>query len=265
MQAAYRYGKQYVNRAIRYAVAASLWLATCAVPALCQAQLNLSGRTVGGGVAGSAAARSGSMGSATGSGLTSNTGQVQAAGALQRSQGGFVGASSQSAVSLSDLRGGGASSGPTSGFGTTAGLGGLGGLGALGGLGRTQFGLGLGGLGRTGIGGFGQMGQLGQPGNLAGQAGNRLGQQTQMRIPVRLGFTGVRATPASAATQFQTRLARIPALAHLQQVEATVEGSTLVLRGYVTTEHEREVLERVARLEPGIDSVRNELQVQVGP
>ncbi|GIW92162.1 MAG: hypothetical protein KatS3mg110_0203 [Pirellulaceae bacterium] len=212
-------------------------------------QINFSSRTVGGGVAGSAAARSSQM---SGTGLSTaglqQTGQVQARGAIQRTDTGFVGASGQSMVDFAALRGGGGNAATATGV--------PGGLAAL-----SRSGLGtqmLLGLGRGGLGQFGQFNQMG----LVGQ--QRTGQQQQqMRIPVRLGISPVRTTAPVAAGRFAERLNRIPALRNVaSKVEVTVEGRAVVLRGTVATEHERDLLARLALLEPGIDEVRNELQVQ---
>lgn len=225
--------------------------------------LNLSGRSVGGGVQGSAAAQrsrqTGTTGAFTGTGMS---GQGLATTGISTNVG-FVGASSQSMVNLSALRG--STTNQTFGTGSPFGSGTLGGVGGfanplalgrsgLGGLGFTQ-------LGRGGLGGLGQPGQLGQFNQLGGQ-GNLGRTQQQMPIPVRLGFPAVHSRPNDAAVRFQTRLTRIPSLAHLTGVQAVVEGSTVVLRGTVPTEHDREVLERVALLEPGIAAVRNELVVE---
>ncbi len=218
------------------------------------AQINFSNRSVGGGVAGSAAARSGQS---AGMGLSTaglqQTGQIQARGAIQRTDTGFVGATSQSMVDLSALRGGGGGSTnlPTSGLGNLGALG-RGGLGA-----QLTLGLGRAGLGQ--FGGLGQIGQLNQM-NLAGQQGRT--QQQQMRVAVRIGFEPVRTAPTTAANRFVSRLARIPALQGLNDIQVSVEGRSVVLRGTVPTEHDRELLARLALLEPGIDAVQNELRVQ---
>lgn len=251
-------------------VGALVFVAILAPPVAGQlnmSSLNLSGRSVGGGVQASAAAQrsrqTGTTGALTGTGMS---GQGLATTGVSTNVG-FVGASSRSMVNLSALRGSAAnqSFGTGSPFGTGT-FGGVGGFANPAALGRTGLGgLGFTQLGRGTLGGLGQPGQLGQFNQLGGQA-NLMGRtQQQMPIPVRLGFPAVRSRPSDAALRFQTRLTRIPALAHLTGVQAVVEGSTVVLQGTVPTEHDREVLERVALLEPGIAVVRNELVVETQP
>jgi hypothetical protein len=84
--------------------------------------------------------------------------------------------------------------------------------------------------------------------------------QAQFRVPLRLGFQ-----PAVASTaplpKVQNSIAKVPGLTKLGPVEATLEGTTAVLRGRVATEADRQLAEGLARLEPGIGAVRNELVV----
>ena len=48
----------------------------------------------------------------------------------------------------------------------------------------------------------------------------------------------------------------------IEALTAAVQGRTLILRGAVATEHDRALAERLALLEPGVESVRNELLVR---
>jgi len=52
---------------------------------------------------------------------------------------------------------------------------------------------------------------------------------------------------------------RIPGLAELGAIVVVSEGRTTVLRGTVSTEANRQLAENLARLEPGVVAVRNEL------
>jgi hypothetical protein len=46
------------------------------------------------------------------------------------------------------------------------------------------------------------------------------------------------------------------------EADAGSQGQVAVLRGTVATEEDRQVAEQMARLEPGVSSVRNEIQVR---
>jgi hypothetical protein len=53
-----------------------------------------------------------------------------------------------------------------------------------------------------------------------------------------------------------------PRSAKPAEVRASIEGDVLVLRGRVATGHDRAVAEAAARMEPGVEKVRNELTVE---
>ncbi len=84
--------------------------------------------------------------------------------------------------------------------------------------------------------------------------------QAQFRVPLRLGFQPTVAANAPMP-KLQNSIAKVPGLTKLGPVEATLEGTTAVLRGRVATEADRQLAEGLARLEPGIGAVRNELVV----
>src|SRR4051794_3982456 len=87
----------------------------------------------------------------------------------------------------------------------------------------------------------------------------------QFRVPLRLGFQPPAIAP-QRLNAFSTRLTKIPGLAKVGPVEATLEGRTAVLRGSVATEADRQLAEGLARLEPEVLTVRNELVVgSAGP
>lgn len=95
-----------------------------------------------------------------------------------------------------------------------------------------------------------------------GQQGGGQAGRTPIRIPIRLGFTSTPAPPATFTAQFQKRLGRLPALTTVGPIEVQLEGDTVVLRGTVASEGDRQLAEVVARLEPAVSKVRNELVVQ---
>ncbi len=84
--------------------------------------------------------------------------------------------------------------------------------------------------------------------------------QAQFRVPLRLGFQPTTAANAPLP-KLQNTIAKVPGLTKLGPIEATLEGTTAVLRGRVATEADRQLADGLARLEPGVGAVRNELVV----
>ena len=132
----------------------------------------------------------------------------------------------------------------------TGGANALGGLnGGLGGLGMNRFGGGLGGLG-----------------GLGGGTGNTNAAAKKMIRPIiRPDVEVTRESNSEIATNAKKRLGRIQMPKRLKGVEATVDGETVVLSGQVATESDKRMVERLVMLEPGIDSVRNEVTVKTSP
>lgn len=88
-------------------------------------------------------------------------------------------------------------------------------------------------------------------------------QQGKVRTHMRLGFDAPARSTAVVNARFASVVNRVLERPDMGggQVTVSVEGSTAVLSGTVTTEHARDVIERLAMLEPGIAEVRNELLV----
>jgi hypothetical protein len=85
--------------------------------------------------------------------------------------------------------------------------------------------------------------------------------QAQFRVPLRLGFQPQPIQPQRFGPIVSTRLTKIPGLTKLGPIEASLENTTVVLRGTVATEADRQLAEGLARLEPEAMAVRNELVV----
>jgi len=96
-------------------------------------------------------------------------------------------------------------------------------------------------------------------------------QRQQLRVPLRLGPNGVSSSamvPGVASgpnLRVQKHLARIPQLKNSGSLAVEMEGRVAVLRGEVSSQHERDLVARLVLLEPGIADVRNELQVAALP
>ena len=121
----------------------------------------------------------------------------------------------------------------------------------------------------------GQRGRRGQTANINdGDAPEQAGRTT---IPFRivLGFTPPAPRPAFTASTMNVRmqrsLVRISAesapsasatpMTTSPKVTVNIDGRTAVLTGTVASEHARKVAEAMAKLEPGVSEVRNELVV----
>ncbi len=128
----------------------------------------------------------------------------------------------------------------------------------------------FGGLG--GMGGYGSMGRFGGMGNFGMMGmrnmfnrGMQTNQQAQgkIRTHMLLGFDPASQPTTVVNARFSTVLKRVLERQDVGggQVNVEMDGSTAVLTGTVATEHARDLIERLAMLEPGIADVRNELRV----
>jgi len=61
---------------------------------------------------------------------------------------------------------------------------------------------------------------------------------------------------------FQRRLSRIPGLADSGTIAMSLEGTQATLSGFVRTREQKQLIERMARLEPGIYSIDNQIGVR---
>ena len=132
--------------------------------------------------------------------------------------------------------------------------------------GGTNFGGGIGG----GIGAGGLGGGPGQFGNQFGQFGGGTGNgftisRRSIRAPLVAAFTSPVVTGAQVSERFSDRLVRIPSIEKLggaENVRVTVSDGTAVISGIVKSLEARDKVARMAKLEPGIYKVVNQLQVQ---
>lgn len=76
-----------------------------------------------------------------------------------------------------------------------------------------------------------------------------------------VGFDYALPTSAELAQTLERQVLRVPGLQRLGPIEVSVEGQTAILRGVVSSEHQRDVAEQVVLLEPGVRAIQNELVV----
>jgi hypothetical protein len=129
----------------------------------------------------------------------------------------------------------------TGGQGGNNGAGGLGGPGNLGGLGN------LGGFGR----GFGN--------NNAASSNQK---KNKIRPTVKPDIEFEARTSESIAAGLKTRFTKIPLPARVRGATASLEGNTVVLTGEVSSESDKRLVERLVKLEPGVNLVQNDLTIR---
>lgn len=101
-----------------------------------------------------------------------------------------------------------------------------------------------------------------------GRGGGGPGRQTdEVRVTLNVGFAlpleqVAVETRELAAAKLAGRMARSTWIQRRSPLEVTLAQGTATLRGVVATEHDRALAERLALLEPGISTVKNELMVQ---
>ena len=96
---------------------------------------------------------------------------------------------------------------------------------------------------------------------------NQGGQKTagQSTSSIRTSFHAAFDYPESTSEKLSTSLVRrLKKFQAQAPIQVEVRGRTAILRGVVTTEHDRVLAEQMARLEPGIEAVKNEVVV-AGP
>ncbi len=115
----------------------------------------------------------------------------------------------------------------------------------------------MGGFG-GGFGGFGGMGR----GMMGGMMG---GQQEQpganLRFPFVVKFSVAPILPAKVRLQAQNRLSKLPGLSKYNKVAVELDGVTATLSGQVVSQREKNLVERLVLLEPGINDVKNDLVI----
>lgn len=83
----------------------------------------------------------------------------------------------------------------------------------------------------------------------------------QFRASLSVDFAHPNVSSTAMLGNLSKRLGNTLGLKIQKPIQVTVQGSTAVLQGEVETEHDRFLAEQVARLEPGVWAVRNELSV----
>lgn len=126
----------------------------------------------------------------------------------------------------------------------------------------------------------GGMNGMGGAGGLGGMMGNQMMMQAfrqnqqrnqgqnqnqqnkqQVRIPFRVDSISAPPLTTRFTARMTTRYANLPALAGKGNIAMVMEGETLVLQGQVQSAADRQLAEDLLSLEPGVNLVRNELEI----
>ena len=83
-----------------------------------------------------------------------------------------------------------------------------------------------------------------------------------IRVQLKPAFDSPAPTPLQANIPLQRRLAKEMAAVGVSSPQLEMVGRTAVIRGSVATERDRELIARLASLEPGVSQVENLLQIQ---
>ncbi|MFH1264503.1 MAG: BON domain-containing protein [Planctomycetota bacterium] len=119
-------------------------------------------------------------------------------------------------------------------------------------------------FGPSGGSGFGQDRFGGRGSQFRGSGAGTRRSRGEIRAKIRLGFSVPRPNPAQLAlksSNLATQLEKSSWLQTQSPVEVSIESGTAILRGVVATDHDRRLAERMARLQPGIRQVENQLTV----
>jgi hypothetical protein len=93
------------------------------------------------------------------------------------------------------------------------------------------------------------------------QAGKQQQTKLAVRTPFRVDFMAQPQLTTTFTARMQTRYLNLPALKGKGSIEPVLEGDTLVLRGRVESAADRKLVEDLLSLEPGVNQVRNELEI----
>jgi hypothetical protein len=198
--------------------------------------------------------------SGMGAGGTGGMGQGMSLniGAPAMSQSAFVGATAQNSMNVRSLQGAQGTQGGQGMTGVNQGVGGAQGMGGgtLGGRGGTSS---FSGLSNVLSQQNRQTGFNAQQAQRSRQGGTQ--SQSLIRIPLRLGFQPQAVSAPQFNVSFADRLAKMPSFQRVGPINVSLEGRTAILRGTVASESDRQLAASLARLEPEVLAVQNELVV----
>lgn len=124
--------------------------------------------------------------------------------------------------------------------------------------GVSTYGSGYGGYGSTYRSGYGRTGTYGSAYARRGTAGMGM---AEMQMGIALAFAPPQPAVEQTLPALTARLERSGRIRFQSPVAVALREGTAILQGVVASEHDRELAEQLARLEPGVLQVQNELVV----
>ena len=118
----------------------------------------------------------------------------------------------------------------------------------------------------SGVRSFRRQGQRPEQSALDEQGTPRGGSSTPaVRTRLRVAFDYLPPSDSKSIEALAKNLSRLDRTGAASPIEVQVQNGTATLRGVVASEHDRRLAEQLARLEPGIRRVQNEVEVRAIP
>lgn len=87
-------------------------------------------------------------------------------------------------------------------------------------------------------------------------------RNTQVQPKYTLGFTPPKRSAEAVSTSLRTRVNHATQTGRLGTMQVMLDEGIATVRGTVANEHDRKVTENMIRLQPGIDEIKSEIQVE---
>lgn len=85
--------------------------------------------------------------------------------------------------------------------------------------------------------------------------------KSRFRVPLRVGFQPPLPPAGTVGPRLSTQISKVPGITQLGPISVSLVGQTAVLQGTVASDADRQLAADLARLEPGVLAVQNELEV----
>jgi hypothetical protein len=125
----------------------------------------------------------------------------------------------------------------------------------------TTSGLGSTGRGTTGFGGGGGFAGLSPGGGYGSGAYGANTTRVAPKYSATVSFSPNASGPSGLQVNLQRLLSQSPALQASRDIQVSMDGPTVVLRGRAADVQDRRLAEGMVRLTPGVHDVRNEMQI----
>jgi hypothetical protein len=120
---------------------------------------------------------------------------------------------------------------------------------------------GRGGMGGAFGGGLGGLGGLFGGGNPFNRSQQQQQPEKQIRTRLRASIQVARPPASQVESKIESRWSSLPSHPRFRNVEIEMQGRTAILNGEVASQEDRRIAELLLRLEPGVQSIENQLSV----